>query len=82
MKPAGYLSRRIRTPLNQSSHTPPSLVFKYGDLNGDNIVNTLDAAVLVSNWNKPHSVFDVDGNGIVNVLDIARLIVNWSSVGE
>ena len=48
-----------------------------GDLNGDFLVNSLDLAILLSNWLGTGSG-DCNGDGIVDSRDIAVLLSNWS----
>lgn len=48
-----------------------------GDLNADFLVNSLDIAILLSNWLGTGSG-DCNGDGIVDSRDIAVLLSNWS----
>jgi hypothetical protein len=49
-----------------------------GDLNGDELVNGNDLAILLGSWNTTNEVADIDGSGIVNGADLARLLSNWT----
>jgi hypothetical protein len=49
-----------------------------GDLNGDELVNGNDLAILLGSWNTNSEVADIDGSGIVNGADLARLLSNWT----
>jgi len=46
------------------------------DLNGDQIVNALDLAILLSQWGNPGSA-DLDNSGSVDGPDLARLLGAW-----
>ena len=48
-----------------------------GDLNGDGAVNSVDIAILLSQWGGSGSA-DLSGNGIVASEDIAILLSNWT----
>ena len=47
-----------------------------GDLNGDNVVDGADLAVLLGDWDGSGCA-DLDGNGIVDGSDLAMLLGNW-----
>jgi len=46
------------------------------DLNGDQMVNALDLAILLSQWGNPGSA-DLDGSGSVDGPDLAQLLGAW-----
>lgn len=53
-----------------------------GDLNGDELVNAMDVAVLLGTWGpNPTDPADFDGNGIVNGFDLAMLLAAWGPCG-
>ncbi len=53
---------------------------KAGDVNSDNIVNSLDFSIMLSNWNKTGATRaqgDLSGDGAVTSLDFSILLTNW-----
>jgi hypothetical protein len=53
-----------------------------GDLNGDNVVNTLDYSILRFNWFETAPIADIDGNGPVNTTDYNILQLNFYTAGD
>ena len=52
-----------------------------GDVNGDGIVNAVDLAQLLSEFNRTPLVFfeaDIDGNGVVNATDLTYLLAGFN----
>jgi hypothetical protein len=52
-----------------------------GDVNGDGVVNAIDLAQLLSEFNREPTVFkdaDIDGNGIVNAADLTCLLAGFN----
>jgi hypothetical protein len=49
-----------------------------GDLNADGLVNGIDLAILLGNWNTSNAQGDIDGSGSVDGADLSRLLANWS----
>jgi len=47
------------------------------DVDGNNVVNTLDLLMVVAGWGQPGPVGDVDFNGIININDILYIIDKW-----
>ena len=67
-----------------SASTPGTYTFTLppvtGDVNGDRHVNSLDIALMMSNWNKTgvtKAQGDLSGDGKVTALDIAIMLTNW-----
>lgn len=50
------------------------------DLNGDNIVNGVDLAWLLSTWGG-NDVADFNGDGVINGADLAALLAMWGACG-
>ena len=67
------ISRDVAFELTVQTQTP----VLPGDLNGDAIVDGLDASVLYDNWGGPGSG-DIDNNGIIDGADLAILFSNWT----
>jgi len=66
-----------------ASSTPYSFgVLKTGDVNHDNIVNSLDYSTLNSKWFSTDAVSDLNQDGIVNTLDFSLLNKNWFLSGQ
>jgi fibronectin type 3 domain-containing protein len=83
IKVNGYLSQlltSVDTTVNSGSAlTVPEL--SAGDLNNDNVINSLDYSLMNSNWLKS-GVGDINGDGIVNSLDFAILKNNFNKAGQ
>ncbi len=59
--------------------TPPAT--KPGDVNGDNVIDSLDLSLVLSNWNKTSATKaqgDLNADGIVDSLDLSLVLANWS----
>jgi len=53
-----------------------------GDLNGDNVVNTLDYSILRYHWLSPDAVADITGNGVVDTRDYTLLQHSFYTAGD
>ncbi len=53
-----------------------------GDLNGDNIVNTLDYSILRYHWFTDHDIADIDGDEAVIAGDYNILQANFYTIGD
>lgn len=53
-----------------------------GDLNGDNIINSLDWSLMRDNWGKGNVSADLNKDGIVNAIDWSFLNKNWAKKGK
>lgn len=49
-----------------------------GDLNGDQIVNAIDLATMLSAWGTADSVADINHDGTVNGADLVFILGNWT----
>jgi hypothetical protein len=49
-----------------------------GDVNGDDLVNAFDLALLIGAWGTTDASADLDGNGDVDASDLAILLGGWS----
>lgn len=59
-----------------ATKTPP----KFADLNGDNLVNANDLAILIANWGSTTFLqADLSNDGRVGSADLAMLISRWGS---
>lgn len=77
VKVNNFLSKTIA---NTALNSPLTLAFgslKGGDLNNDNIVNSLDFSLLTSKWGISDPAADINADGIVNTIDFAILNTNW-----
>lgn len=57
-------------------------ILKAGDLNDDNIVNSLDFSLLISKWGLTDIAADINQDGIVNTVDFSFLNTNWFVSGN
>ena len=53
-----------------------------GDLDGNNIVNSLDFSIMVGRWGTSDPAPDINRDGKVNSIDFAYLNANWFVQGE
>lgn len=82
MRTAKYLSRKQTFVLSSNQTFTFNNKLLVGDLNNDNIINSLDWSNMSGAWftNSPGN--DLNEDGIVNSLDRALLIRNWFRQGE
>lgn len=82
LRTAKYLSRKQAFVLSSNQTFTFTNKLLVGDLNNDNIINSLDWSSMSGVWftNSPSN--DLNEDGIVNSLDRALLIRNWFRVGE
>ena len=79
----GYLSYTIRN-LSLAGSTVMETVDIHqlaGDVNGDGIINAVDLAQLLSEFNRDPLNFkeaDIDGNGVVNATDLTYLLAGFN----
>jgi hypothetical protein len=79
LKAAPYLARIISGDINS---TLSFSQLKTGDINQDNIVNSIDFSTLNANWFTAASSPDLNSDGIVNSLDFSLMNRNWFSRGD
>jgi hypothetical protein len=53
-----------------------------GDLNGDNVVNTLDYSILRFHWLTTNPAANINGDGSVNMTDYLIFNANFYSAGD
>jgi hypothetical protein len=84
IKPNGYLSLVVPNVNTASADTSvvEANTFVGGDINGDNVINTLDASAVSDDWNRTGSQADINGDGIVNSFDFAIIKENFNKVGQ
>jgi chitodextrinase len=83
VKASGYLSRlvsNVNTTASVATSQLPALLA--GDLNNDNLVNTIDFSILSNTWNTSDPTADINQDGTVNSIDFALLSKNWNVAGE
>ena len=49
-----------------------------GDIDGDGVINSVDMAIVLSNWGEVGSIADVNDDGVVNSVDLGIVLANWS----
>lgn len=78
-----YLSRRKQNLSLQNNYSISSFLSLYaGDLNNDNIINSLDWSLMNNAWFQNSPANDLNEDGLINSLDRALLVRNWFRVGE
>jgi len=78
----GYLKKKQLNVALASNTTLALAQLTAGDLNTDNIVNSLDWSVMNAQWFSNNVQSDINGDGIVNSLDFSYLNSNWNKVGD
>lgn len=53
-----------------------------GDLNSDNVINSLDWSLMSPKWFSSDPVADINKDNIVNTIDFSFLNKNWALVGD
>ena len=79
IKASPYLSRLLSGDIN-TTLTFPQL--KTGDINQDNIVNSIDFSTLNTSWFTTQQTADLNRDNIVNSLDFSLMNRNWFQRGE
>lgn len=54
----------------------------FGDINQDDIVNSLDLSLLVSDWSATNSDADINNDGAVGSIDLSILVANWQKTNN
>jgi hypothetical protein len=81
IRAAPFLSRRISQDLNiNTTYNFPQLLT--GDINQDNIINSVDYSVLNTNWFTNSVTSDLNKDGLVNSIDYSYMNKNWLLSGE
>ncbi|MEK9154507.1 MAG: LamG-like jellyroll fold domain-containing protein [Patescibacteria group bacterium] len=77
-----YLSKKQTniSLTNNSTITIPTL--PAGDLNQDNVINSLDYSMLSSKWFLSDPISDINKDTIVNSIDFSIMNRNWLKIGE
>ncbi len=78
----GFLSRVVSGVVLVPNATLPIPQLLTGDINGDNIVNSLDWSIMNGQWFTASSIADLNKDGTVNSLDFGFLNKNWFMVGQ
>jgi hypothetical protein len=94
----GYLTSE-KNGVNVSTNVPAvdagATTLRGGDVNGDNAINILDVATILSKFGMsgvavrsasadcsgPDEAFDINDDGLINVSDLAITAGNWGKVG-
>jgi hypothetical protein len=84
IKATGYLSQllsNVDTTVNSASVlSVPQL--RAGDLNNDNVINSLDYSIINGHWLQNFPGTDINGDRLVNSLDFAILKNNFGKSGQ
>jgi hypothetical protein len=77
---AGHLPYRVEVMISEQPLVLPIISLTGGDVNGDQMVNAVDADLIITNFG--HSVpfasasTDLNGDGVVNIQDLVAVAVN------
>ncbi|OGD23957.1 hypothetical protein A2Z10_02470 [Candidatus Azambacteria bacterium RBG_16_47_10] len=78
----GYLKKKL-FEYNVSSNAIIELpTLPVGDINNDNIINSLDWSVMSGKWFSNDATTDINKDGIVNSIDWSFLSKNWFMTGD
>lgn len=78
----GYLRKKL-FEYNVSSNAIIILpMLPVGDINNDNIINSLDWSVMSGRWFSNDTATDINKDGIVNSIDWSYLSKNWFLTGD
>lgn len=76
-----YLTKFVSVDLNSSAtYVVPKLFI--GDLNQDNIINTIDYSLLNSKWFTSDVSTDLNKDGVVNSIDFSYMNLHWLVSGD
>lgn len=53
-----------------------------GDINSDNIINSVDFSIVNGNWFTSNAVSDLNKDGLVNSIDFSYMNQNWLMTGD
>jgi len=81
LNPIPFLSRLLSLDLNtNTTYTFPKLLV--GDINQDNLINSIDYSGLNSKWFTSDATSDLNKDGLVNSIDFSFMNRNWLVGGE
>jgi hypothetical protein len=78
----GYLRKKVFDVEFASNITITLPELLSGDLNDDNIINSLDWSRMNSNWFTSDRVSDINRDGLVNSIDFGWMNRNWGKSGD
>ena len=79
-----FLSKKITNKLldDEIDFEKQGIELICGDLNQDNIINSLDYATMKGKWQEQDSISDINEDNIVNAVDFSWLNRNWLVSGD
>jgi hypothetical protein len=80
---SGFLSAQGSTTLTSGgTSTMPTITLLAGDLDGNNVIDQLDALTIGMNYNAATpAAADLNNDGVINVLDLELLAQNYRETG-
>jgi hypothetical protein len=80
---SGFLSAQGSTTLTSGgTGTMPTITLLAGDLDGNNVIDQLDALTIGMNYNAASpAAADLNNDGVINVLDLELLAQNYRETG-
>lgn len=80
---SGFLSAQGSTTLTSGgTSTMPTITLLAGDLDGNNVIDQLDALTIGMNYNAASpAAADLNNDGVINVLDLELLAQNYRETG-
>ncbi|MEK7146760.1 MAG: dockerin type I domain-containing protein, partial [Patescibacteria group bacterium] len=78
----GYLKKKMPAVSLVSNAVINLPLLPAGDLNSDNVINSLDWSLMSPKWFSQDVAADINGDNIVNTIDFSLLNKNWSLTGD
>jgi len=64
-----------------SANSVGAITLLAGDMNGDNVIDIFDVAMVASHMDTADPLVDLNGDGVVNILDLALIAANYGQRG-
>ena len=81
MAAPGTAAARAAATGDASANSVGTITLLAGDLNGDDVINVFDLAIIASALDTSDPKADLNGDGIVNILDVALIASNFGQQG-
>lgn len=79
---SSYLKKKKVNVVLSSNLTVSLLALPAGDLNSDNVVNSLDWSLMSPKWFTNDATADINKDSLINTIDFSLLNKNWAQSGD
>ncbi|HEX5430313.1 MAG TPA: Ig-like domain-containing protein [Patescibacteria group bacterium] len=79
---APFLAKLVSVNLGLSSSSVTIPQLQTGDINQDNIINSVDYSILNTHWFTAYSTADLNADGLVNSIDYSFMNKHWLVSGD